>query len=56
VSEEYKITPKGWAIASDVYTRYMDTAEPIEEIAKSYGIEPAQLITFMNLVFEVVGD
>lgn len=50
--ETWQITPKGWEVAKDVYVRYMETEEPIESIAESYGVTVEAISAFMSLAFD----
>ena len=51
MDNEYRITTKGWEIATDIHRRFTTTDESIESIAESYGLTPEHIQVFMYLAY-----
>lgn len=48
--QTWEITQKGFDIAVDIYDRFMNTLDPIEEIAASHGLSVAEARVLMMIV------
>lgn len=49
--ETYEVSALGYEIAQDVWNRYSNTTETMEEIAADYDIDVATLRFLMTIVF-----
>lgn len=49
MEEVYRLTDEGWAIAKDIYKRFVNDKEDINSIADSYGIEVDAVAALMHI-------
>lgn len=50
--ENYRMTEKGWKIAADVWGRFVDDQEDIDQIAASYSMSRDELAVLMAMAFQ----